>query len=195
MLNRAEIPPIDPNLCWTVRKIPAGTSLDCWTAARVFPVWVHWSQNRNCPCLRRLTCDRLNCHQCGAKVGVKLIGYQPVFDRNDEKLVIVCSHQTTAELDHILPGSPVRLTRGLGDKTRLKLGRQDDTPTLRALDKKFTNRKPVDLAPWLVLLWKDSRLKDFTRAAFVEESTDPEYLPVNSDIVARALGNRDRLAD
>lgn len=188
MLNRAEIPPIDPNLCWKVFPIKAGTSLDCWIAGKVFPAWVHWSEKRNQPCVFRLTDGKVKCRQCGARVGVKLVGYQPVYDRHGDKLVVVASHQTTAELDYLMTGAPVRLSRPGGDRQRINIGKQDDTPTLRALDRKYQNRVPADISPWLVLLWKDSRLKDHLRAAEMATDNDPEDLPVNVDIVQRAFG-------
>jgi hypothetical protein len=189
-----EVPKMNPDLVWERRVIPSGTHLDAWIAGPVVPVWVHWSGTASKPCVHRMTSGALPCKDEDCKASVRIIGYLPVIQKHSQRLVLILSHQATYEAQGLHHGECYRFSRGPGKRDRVKIGltpRAEVSPQLTGL---FSKRPPADIRPWLLNLWRDTRLTNHFAPVVAEQSNDPEHLCVNSELVGAALANRDMLA-
>lgn len=155
MIPRIKAPKFDPDLKWTVARLKPGENLYGFTAGKVFPVWCHWAQPISKPCRFRITNGRVPCPACDKMSKIRLIGYQPIISRDEQRLVVILNHSNTVDAEDIPFAEPVKFAREKRDKSSIVPVKWSQYQEFEPLQKRIKEAGEKDVSKWLLNLWGD----------------------------------------
>lgn len=144
---------------WLNPKI--GQTLNGWLCGPVVGVETHWL-GRTQPCRHALTGGRMRCYCQTSNLAKEWKGYVPLLDENGVQAFAIVGERF-CELAFSIPMfAPVSVSRlrSAGSPVCVKQSAWTDSPPPHDAG----SRKPRDIRPWLLKLWKDDELTKWFEA-------------------------------
>lgn len=144
---------------WSYQQVEKGKSVFGWLAGPPTGVYTHHAGATK-PCRRLMTNGKLTCPYCESKYVPVWRGYTPFYDTEYTRRFVLISEdyeESVSEIPHL---AMIALSRGKGprDPVVIKPNMWRTTP----LPDNSERAKPVDLRLFLLRLWKDVELQQWS---------------------------------
>lgn len=177
---------------WEYHEVPNGSSVCGWLAGKVFWCLCHHVGHSK-PCKRYLTKSELVCGFCEAGMEQVWRGYTPFYDRDYKRRFVLLPEDQEEQADEIRHLMQVRISRGKSMRDALVMRAENwrTTPLPESSERAF----PIDIAPFLLQLWKDEELTSWCekaeRSRLIRHGDEPTSIPSFADDPAiKNLKNR-----
>lgn len=145
---------------WNWVKLEKGKDFRCYSAGPYVGVIVHWGEGSK-PCRAEMTKGALKCYLCSMEAKKIWRAYVPLWDDAGQRRVVLVGFNFAHLLDDIGYLDAVKVTKTSLHGSPIRVEKFNWTTTPPALND--GDKRPQDLKPWLLRMWKDAELEKWLK--------------------------------
>lgn len=146
--------PLPGHLRWKYIPIRPEESIQCWLIGPLVGTECH-HVGPSKPCRRRMSDGALECPLCDEHKPVRWYGYVPILTRDREQRVVIVSSSVEPVIAALGHAAPVSIARPKGSRQALRVRQILPEELGTIAHENVRRRKPEDITPWLLHLWRD----------------------------------------